>query len=198
MERVDHEGQIATAMTLSRMLSVAPLTQQGPVKFVIFDIHALQTRFYFQDSILPCLLSAMPRFLRELEREHVAEKIAIVFPDDGSKKRFSTFFPAHFEKVVCSKMRVGDERLLKVTEGDPSGRHCFVVDDLVQSGGTLINCNVEMRALGAARVSAFVTHGVFPNESWRKFTPPHSNWDIVYITDTIPTIAQTMLSNATA
>lgn len=49
MERIDSEGQVATAKTLSRMLSAVPLTSKGPVKLIIFDIHALQERFYFDD-----------------------------------------------------------------------------------------------------------------------------------------------------
>jgi len=44
MERVDSEGQIATAFTFARLLSNIPLTQRGPVKIMIYDIHALQER----------------------------------------------------------------------------------------------------------------------------------------------------------
>lgn len=44
MERVDAEGQIATAVTFARLLSNIPLTQRGPAKLMIYDIHALQNR----------------------------------------------------------------------------------------------------------------------------------------------------------
>jgi phosphoribosylpyrophosphate synthetase len=48
-------------------------------------------------------------------------------------------------------------------------RHCLIVDDLVQSGGTLIECAAVLRKAGATKVSAYVTHAVFPNDSYKKF-----------------------------
>jgi hypothetical protein len=51
-------------------------------------------------------------------------------------------------------------------------RFCLSVDDLVQSGGTLLECAKELLRNGAACVSAFVTHAIFPKDSFRKFLPP--------------------------
>jgi len=53
-ERVAVEGEVATAVTLARMLSPTSPSRGGPTGAVIFDIHALQERFYFGDAILPC------------------------------------------------------------------------------------------------------------------------------------------------
>lgn len=47
------------------------------------------------------------------------------------------------EQIVCAKVREGDQRIVRIKEGDPSGRHVVIVDDLVQSGGTLIECQVS-------------------------------------------------------
>lgn len=44
--------------------------------------------------------------------------------------------------MVCAKVREGDKRIVRLKEGDPSGCHVVIVDDLVQSGGTLIECQV--------------------------------------------------------
>eukprot|EP00997_Jenningsia_sp_PLL12_P005457 NODE_2137_length_979_cov_59.583871_g1752_i0.p1 GENE.NODE_2137_length_979_cov_59.583871_g1752_i0~~NODE_2137_length_979_cov_59.583871_g1752_i0.p1 ORF type:complete len:225 (-),score=64.51 NODE_2137_length_979_cov_59.583871_g1752_i0:123-797(-) len=184
MERVDTEGQIATAMTLSRILSHTPFTGNGPVKLVLFDVHTLQQRFYFHDGIIPCLLSGMPSFQRLLNKNHSGEAISIAFPDDGAKKRFGQMFASTFPLVICNKVREGDNRILQVSEGDPAGRHVFIVDDLVQSGGTLIACKNVLLQRGAAKVSAYVTHGVFPNESWKKFTD--GSWTKFYVSDSVP------------
>ncbi len=72
-------------------------------------------------------------------------------------------------------------------EGDPAGRHVVVVDDLVQSGGTLLACLSALRAAGAAALSVFVSHGVFPGESWRAFEDVglHRFW----LTDSCPASA---------
>lgn len=45
-------------------------------------------------------------------------------------------------QIVCNKVREGDQRIVCIKEGDPRGRHVVIVDDLVQSGGTLIECQV--------------------------------------------------------
>lgn len=45
-------------------------------------------------------------------------------------------------QIVCAKVREGEKRIVRIKEGDPAGRHVVIVDDLVQSGGTLIECQV--------------------------------------------------------
>jgi len=72
-------------------------------------------------------------------------------------------------QVVCTKVRDGAKRIVQLKEGEAEGRHIVIVDDLVQSGSTLIECQRLLASRGAARVSAFATHGVFPNESWKRF-----------------------------
>ena len=130
--------------------------------------HALQERFYFGDNILPCFESGIPLLLNRLTQCEDADNIVIAYPDEGAWKRFHGFFKG-MEEVVCTKVRQGDKRLVKLKEGEPAGRHVIIVDDLVQSGGTLIECQKLLSRLGAVKVSAYVTHGVFPGNSWKKF-----------------------------
>jgi len=167
-ERVEREGEVATAVTLARILSNIPPSRGGPCSTLIFDIHALQERFYFGDNILPCFESGIPLLLNRLAQCEDADNIIIAYPDEGAWKRFHTFFKG-MEEVVCTKVREGDKRLVKLKEGEPAGRHVIIVDDLVQSGGTLIECQKLLSRLGAVKVSAYVTHGVFPGNSWKKF-----------------------------
>jgi ribose-phosphate pyrophosphokinase len=168
-ERVEREGEIATAVTLARILSNIPPSRGGPCSTLIFDIHALQERFYFGDNILPCFESGIPLLLNRLAECPDADNIVIAYPDEGAWKRFHGFFKG-MEEVVCTKVRDGSKRQVKLKEGEPAGRHVVVVDDLVQSGGTLIECQKLLSRLGAVKVSAYVTHGVFPGESWKRFT----------------------------
>ena len=60
-------------------------------------------------------------------------------------------------------MREGDTRRVTVKEGNAAGRHCVILDDLVQTGGTLVECAQALKAAGAQSVSAYVTHAVFPS-----------------------------------
>ena len=168
-ERIEAEGEVATAFTLARILSNIPLSRGGPTSLVIFDIHALQERFYFGDTVLPLFESGIPLLKAELERHaSQGEDIVIAYPDEGAWKRFHMFFPSYPE-VICTKVRDGDKRIVRLKEGSPGGKHVVIVDDLVQSGGTLIECQKLLATHGAKHVSAYVTHGVFPKESWRRF-----------------------------
>lgn len=189
-ERVAVEGEVATAVTLARMLSSTPPSRGGPTSAVIFDIHALQERFYFGDAILPCFESGIPMLLKRLQKLEDAQNVVIAYPDEGAYKRFHSFFDrAGYKSVVCTKVRQKEKRIVKLKEGEPAGRHCVIVDDLVQSGGTLIECQALLQKLGATKVSAYVTHGVFPNKSWKRFTSEGAGgqgFSNFWITDSCP------------
>ncbi|UJR36497.1 hypothetical protein I4U23_029218 [Adineta vaga] len=192
MERIQIQGEIATAYSLAQMLSSIPLTRTGPSEIVIFDIHALQNQFYFSSNIIVRLESTVGLLLNELKNEeNHTEKYVIAFPDDGAHKRFSHIFDnTNYPIVICSKIRQEDDkRITTVKEGHPKGLHCIIVDDLVQSGGTLIECAQALLKNGATHVSAFVGHGIFPNESWKKFihsNNPKVHFHTFYVTNTYP------------
>lgn len=60
------------------------------------------------------------------------------------------------------------------------------------SGGTLLRCKDVVLEAGASKVSAFVTHAVFPMESWRKICDEKIPFQNFYITDSIGTVADTL------
>nr|KJB77956.1 hypothetical protein B456_012G172700 [Gossypium raimondii] len=166
-ERMEDEGDVATAFTLARILSHIPTSRGGPTSLVTFDIHALQERFYFGDTILPCFESGIPLLKNRLQK----------LPDS--------------DKIVCNKVRIGDQRIVRIKEGDATGRHVVIVDDLVQSGGTLIECQKVLAANGATKISAYVTHGIFPKSSWQRFEhdnggQPEKGLTYFWITDSCP------------
>jgi phosphoribosylpyrophosphate synthetase len=209
MERIDYEGQVATASTMIHLLCSTPPSAQGQAKVVIYDIHSLSERFYFHSAV-PVLVSALPLFMRWL-KANCAKKadardddddgnddddeppLAIAFPDEGARKRFAGAFSSRYPIVTCSKKRVGDRREISVTEGDPSGRHVFIVDDLVMTGSTLIEAKNALLAQGAVKVSAFVTHAVFPRSSWQRFALASSQCKTPFhrfvVTESVPAIA---------
>ncbi|XP_047157047.1 ribose-phosphate pyrophosphokinase 4-like [Vigna umbellata] len=197
-ERMEDEGDIATAFTLARLLSNIPISRGGPTSLVTFDIHALQERFYFGDNILPCFESGIPLLKRRLQDLPDSDNIAIAFPDDGAWKRFHKQLQ-HFPTIVCAKVREGDQRIVRIKEGDPRGRHVVIVDDLVQSGGTLIECQKVLAAHGALKISAYVTHGIFPNNTWARFEHdngghPETAFTYFWITDSCPLTAKELMN----
>ncbi|URE35083.1 Phosphoribosyl transferase domain [Musa troglodytarum] len=199
-ERMEEEGDVATAFTMARILSMIPKSRGGPTSIVIYDIHALQERFYFGDDVLPCFETGIPLLLQRLHELPDADNITIAFPDDGAWKRFHKLL-MHFPMVVCAKVREGDKRIVRIKEGNPEGRHVVIVDDLVQSGGTLIECQKVLAAHGAGKVSAYVTHGVFPKRSWERFL--HNNAEgsdhqfaYFWITDSCPLTVKAIANKA--
>lgn len=184
MERASVYGDVVTAETMSKMISATPMTQTGPVIFSIFDIHALQSQFYFSNNILPELLSAIPLLKKCIQS---LKNIAIAFPDDGACKRFGEMFPEH-PHIICNKVRLPDgKKIVTIKEGDPAGKHVIIVDDLIQSGGTLLKCREALLHAGAKEVSAYATHGVFPKDSWQNFSGLFSH---IWITDSCPDTAR--------
>ena len=163
MERVTRPGEIATASTMARLFSTIPSSAKGPAQISVIDLHALQTQFYFRDSVLVRLTTAIPLLLQRLRKHRDFDWLNIAFPDDGASKRFGDQFADLFpHPVVCQKVRDGARRVVSIKEGEVDGKHVVIVDDLVQSGGTLIECAKQLRKQGARKVSAYVTHVVFP------------------------------------
>jgi phosphoribosylpyrophosphate synthetase len=172
MERISTIGEVPTAKTVASMLSATPTAAAGPPLFQILDVHALQTQFYFEAGVHVRLKSCVSLLVDRLLRLPDVANVRIAFPDDGAAKRFKDKFDAFGEPVICSKRREGDRRRIVISDGDPRGRHVVIVDDLVQSGSTLLECAHALEAHGATAISAYVTHAVFPRESWRKFAYP--------------------------
>eukprot|EP00250_Pteridium_aquilinum_P033910 c6627_g1_i2 orf=65-1345(+) len=197
-ERMEDEGDIATAFTLARILSNIPISRGGPTSLVIFDIHALQERFYFGDNVLPCFESGIPLLKHRLHQLVDSTNITIAFPDEGAWKRFHNHLQ-HFPTIICTKVREGDKRIVRLKEGEATGQHVVIVDDLVQSGGTLIECQKVLLAHGAAKVSAYATHGVFPNRSWEKFLckeDGQQGFAYFWITDSCPLTVKEVIGRA--
>jgi ribose-phosphate pyrophosphokinase len=173
MERVSTPGQIATAKTLMRMLDAIPSCHgTGPTRLITYDIHSLAVQHFHSDGIIVELQSAIPLLLKRAQQGSV-----FAFPDDGAKKRFHTFFPDPC--IICTK---DENRIVKIKEGKKLIPHAniVIVDDMCRNGDTLINCAKTLREEGASYLSAYITHGVFPDESWKKL---QVTIDKIWVTD---------------
>merc|ERR1719253_1898674 len=105
MERVTKEGEIATANTVSRMLSGLPLHAGSPVRIMFYDLHTLQNRFYFHTGALASLHTAIPLLKDKLKATDVT---AVAFPDEGAQKRFGSMFGDYGgPTITCGKKRIG-------------------------------------------------------------------------------------------
>jgi phosphoribosylpyrophosphate synthetase len=171
------------------MFSAAAPAGPGPIPLYIWDAHALSIRHYFGPSIAPRFKSGVKRLTEEkrLDKDDV-----IVFPDEGAWKRFKVMFSDEKRKMrhpfsVCRKIRQDGERMISLQVEDVAGKHAVIVDDLIHSGGTILECKKALDQAGAARVSVFITHAVMENEAWKKFLD--AGFEKIWITDSIPETA---------
>lgn len=188
MERVVREGQVATAATFAHMFSSLPSCGR-PTRLMVYDLHTLQNRFYLHGGAVASLQTAIPLLKRRLKQSDIN---CVAFPDDGAAKRFASFFEdMDMEIIVCGKTRgEGDSRSVVIQDGDAEGRHIVIVDDLVQTGGTLYEAGKILKEAGAKTVNAFVSHAVFPRESWHRFNKggDRNCFDKFWVTNSIPTV----------
>lgn len=185
-DRVDTEGDIVMARTVARLLEAVPFCHgKGPARLVIYDIHAQQERFFFGDSILVKTLELPESMVRfQLLMDENADTL-IAFPDAGARKRFGKRFRGD---ITCEKTRDPSDPLkrhITIIEGDPRGRKVLIIDDLIQTGGTLIECARRLLEAGAVSVSAYATHAVLPDRSMERLVD--SPLRQITVTDTNPT-----------
>jgi phosphoribosylpyrophosphate synthetase len=194
MERVVQEGQVATANSYAQMFSYLPSCGK-PTRLVIYDLHTLQNRFYLHGHAIGSLQTTIPLLIERIRSTRIN---CVAFPDDGAAKRFGFMFQdLGYEIVTCGKTRDGEKRIVIIQDGDPRDRHVIIIDDLVQTGGTLYECGVALQNAGASSVCAFVVHAVFPNQSWRKFltTGERHCFDRFFTTNSIPTVTDLIPRN---
>jgi phosphoribosylpyrophosphate synthetase len=162
MERTVKEGTVATANTYAQLFSHLPSCGR-PTRLVVYDLHTLQNRFYLHGSVIGSLKSTIPLLLPRLDAAGVD---CVAFPDDGAAKRFGPLFAElrpNLSVVTCGKTRDsggGDGRSVVIQDGDPAGKRIVVVDDLVQTGGTLFECGVALRSKGAKVNAAHITNRI--------------------------------------
>src|SRR5262249_30991610 len=107
-------------------------------------------------------LFAAPVFIKDIRERYQGKELVIVSPDVGGVLRARAVArPLDADLAIIDKRRerAGVSEVMNVI-GDIAKRHCIVIDDIVDSAGTLCNAAEALVERGAASVSAYVTHGV--------------------------------------
>lgn len=177
MERISEKGEIATAKYFADIMSHLPAGREWKTSIHTFDIHALVERFLFDSFTVNLETHTAMNHVQDILKNKT-----IVFPDEGAQKRFAKEFP-DTDTIVLSKVREWEQRNMSLKEWNPEGKDLLIIDDLIQSWGTIIQSANFLRGLWARSVSGFSTHGVFPNDSHRKLS---ESLDTLYVTDSIP------------
>ena len=146
---------------ISAKLVANLLTHAGASRVLTLDLHAGQIQGFFDIPLDN--LEAAPVFVRHIkESTKDGEQLVIVSPDVGGVVRARAIakrLDADLAIIDKRRERAGVSEVMNII-GDVDGRRCVLVDDIVDSGGTLCNAAEALMNQGASSVSAYVTHGV--------------------------------------
>jgi ribose-phosphate pyrophosphokinase len=145
---------------ISAKLVANLITESGVNRVVTLDLHAAQIQGFF-DIPTDNLYSA-PVMTRDIQQRYGKDNVMIVSPDVGGVARARAIaqrIGADLAIVDKRRPRAGVSEVMNII-GDVSGQSCILIDDIVDSGGTLVNAADALLKAGAKAVSAYITHGV--------------------------------------
>ncbi len=145
---------------ISAKLVANLITHAGVDRVMTLDLHAGQIQGFF--DIPTDNLFAAPLMVRDIREQFDLSKVMVVSPDVGGVARargLAKRINTPLAIVDKRRERPGESEVMNVI-GDVAGYNCILVDDIVDSGGTLVNAAEALIAHGAKEVSAYITHGV--------------------------------------
>jgi len=169
---------------ISAKLVANLITTAGADRVVTLDLHSGQIQGFF-DIPLDNLYSA-PVFTNDIRARYQGDDVMVVSPDVGGVVRARAIarrIDADLAIIDKRREKAGVSEVMNII-GDVRGRRCIMVDDIVDSAGTLCNASEALMKAGAVSVAAFVTHGVLSGGAVARVTA--SALEELVITDSIP------------
>ena len=146
---------------ISAKLVANQITHAGADRVLSVDLHAGQIQGFF--DIPTDNLWAAPVMAADIQARYAGKKLMVVSPDVGGVVRARSLAKrldnAPLAIVDKRRERAGESEVMNII-GDVAGRTCILIDDIVDSGGTLCNAAAALRQQGAVDVFAYCTHGV--------------------------------------
>ena len=145
---------------ISAKLVANLITKAGADRILTMDLHAGQIQGFF--DIPTDNLFAAPVFVKDIEQKYKNKPVVIVSPDVGGVVRARAYarrINANLAIIDKRREKAGLSEVMNII-GDVSDHHCIIVDDIIDSGGTICNAAQALIDEGAISVDAYVTHGV--------------------------------------
>ena len=162
------------------------LTASGPNRLVALDLHVDQIQGFFD---IPIVHTRARNVFLERFNELLIDKenLIVVSPDVGGVAR-----ARGLAKSLGTDLAIVDKRRDRANEcevvnvvGDVSGKDVVLIDDIIDTGGSLIKSAIALKEMGARKIYVFATHAVFSNNAYEKLND--SVIDKIFITDSIQT-----------
>lgn len=168
---------------ISAKLVANLITHAGADRVMTLDLHAGQIQGFF--DIPTDNLYASPVMVRDIRERFDLEKLMVVSPDVGGVVRargLAKRINAPLAIIDKRRERAGESEVMNVI-GEVKGYTCILIDDIVDSGGTLVNAADALLEQGATEVYAYISHGVLSGGAVARITG--SRLKELVITDSI-------------
>jgi ribose-phosphate pyrophosphokinase len=178
---------------ISAKLVANLITTAGAERVLTIDLHAGQIQGFF--DIPTDNLFAAPVFTKEIQNRYNSDDLVIVSPDVGGVVRarlIASRLNSDLAIIDKRRERAGVSEVMHII-GDVRDRSCIIIDDIVDSAGTLCNASHALIDAGAKSVSAYVTHGVLSGGAVARVTA--SPLEKLVITDSIAATEAVRVSN---
>jgi ribose-phosphate pyrophosphokinase len=145
---------------ISAKLMADLITTAGADRVLTLDLHAGQIQGFF--NIPVDTLIARPILVNDMRKRIDTDNLVFVSPDAGGTERARSYakkFDTEIAVIDKRRPEPGASEVMNVV-GDVENKQCIIVDDIIDSGGTLANAATALLEQGAIKVRAYITHGV--------------------------------------
>ncbi|MCH7408418.1 ribose-phosphate diphosphokinase [Belliella sp. DSM 111904] len=168
MERAVKAGEVVTAKSRAVMFSSLPRTSQGN-HFMFFDLHSEGIPHYFEGQVLINHIYCKSIVIK-IAKELASPGFVMACTDAGRAKWVESLAnDMGVDAAFVFKRRIsGDETAVTSISADVDGKDVVIYDDMIRTGGSLINAAKAYKEAGANKIYTITTHGLFTNEALEK------------------------------
>ena len=177
------DRKVVPRTSISAKLVSNLITKAGADRVVTVDLHAGQIQGFFDIPVDN--LFATPIFARHVKKKIKSKNLLCVAPDVGGTERaraLGKLLNVGLAIVDKRRPKPGQSQVMNVI-GNVKDKTCIIVDDIIDSGGTIVNAAKALKDRGAKEVYVYITHGVLSGEAVKKIK--NSVIKNLVITDTI-------------
>lgn len=170
MERAVKSGEAVTAKNIARLFSFIPVSAQGNHIYMV-DLHSLGTQYYFEQNIHPVHLTTEPvidNIIADIRKEK--GEVVLASADMGRAKWIEKMSNRlGIDGAYIMKKRIsGTETVVEALNAEVKNKNVIIFDDMIRSGGSIINAAVAYKSIGAKDIYVVCVHGVFVDGAIQK------------------------------
>ena len=181
------DRKVGPRTPISAKLVANLITEAGANRVLTVDLHAGQIQGFF--DIPTDNLFAMPVMVKDIKEQMGAKLPMVVSPDVGGVVRaraLATRLGTDLAIVDKRRAKAGESEVMSII-GDVEGKACVLIDDIVDSGGTICNAAEALLKNGATEIYAYATHGVLSGKAVERIK--NSKLKSMVVTDSIESTA---------